>query len=81
MEMVESLVAAISSYKSTMKYRNLDFNGDRSAQHTELHLLMARKYAEHRVKLFGPVSAHSISDTDIRELDEKEKDEYYKKVK
>eukprot|EP00794_Sanderia_malayensis_P014422 gene14422-biopygen11518 len=80
-EMVECLIAAISSYKSKMEYRNLDFDGDRPAQYTQLRLLMAEKYAEKGVELFGPVAAHSISDNDIQKLNEKEKKVYYHKVK
>ena len=79
--MVANLTAAISSYKITMEYRNLDFDGDRPAQYTQLRLLMAEKYAEKGVELFGLVAAHSISDNDIQKLNRKEKSEYYHKVK
>ena len=78
--MVENLIAAISRYKIKVEYRKLEFDGDRSAQYTQLRLLMAEKYAEKGVELFGPVTAHSLSDNDIQQLNNKETSEYYHKV-
>ena len=71
--MVENVIAAISSYKMKMEDRKWNFDGDRPAQYTQLCLLMAEKYAEKGVELFGPVTAHSMSDNDIQKLNEKEK--------
>ena len=53
--MVENLINQLSSYKSCMEYRSLDFNADKPAQYKYLRTEMAKLYAEQDEELFGPV--------------------------
>ena len=53
--MIEHLIDCLLEYKSSMTYKNLDFDADKPMQYKELRLLLASIYKED-VSLFGPLA-------------------------
>ena len=72
-EMIESLIKFLHKFKSSMEFKNLDFDGDRIAQYTWLREEMARISDDD--DLFGPVVPYSPN-VCIAEMSEKEKLEH-----
>ena len=72
-EMIESLIKFLHKFKSTMEFKNLDFDGDRIAQYSWLREEMARISDDD--DLFGPVVPY-CPNVCIAEMREKEKLEH-----
>lgn len=89
-KMVEDLINSIDLYKSSMEYKNLDFDADKTAQYAWLREQMAEIYKEENESFFGPVKAPTLPQN-INELTKEEQkeakklfkkqDELYKKGK
>ena len=75
-EMVADLLACRKTYKATMEFQGLDFDGDRPAQICDVRKEMVKLYNE----IFSVVEATSSS-APLQELSEEEKDVYLKKKK
>ncbi|CAB3979955.1 Hypothetical predicted protein [Paramuricea clavata] len=73
-EMVENLIDFLSVYKSSMEYKSLDFDADKSAQYKHLRQEMAKLYADEDKVLFGPVR-EVLPIENIDELSNEEKAE------
>ena len=72
--MIENLIDCLSSYKSIMEYRSLDFDADKPAQYKHLRKEMAKLYADEDESLFGPVSQDlPLSDNEFDEMSDEEK--------
>ena len=79
--MIENLINCLSSYKSLMEYKSLDFDADKPAQYKHLRREMAKLYADEDESLFGPVSQKMpLSDDDLEELSDEEKAQVKKEV-
>ena len=75
-KMVADLLACLKTYKATMEFQGLDFDGDRPAQICDVRKGMAKLYDD----IFGVVET-SPSSVPLQELSEEEKDVYLKKKK
>ena len=71
--MVENLINQLSSYKSSMEYRSLDFDADKPAQYKYLRTEMAKLFAEQDEELFGPVSL-TLPSKNIDEINDEERE-------
>ena len=76
-DMVENLINQLSSYKSAMEYRSLDFDADKPAQYKYLRIEMAKIYAEQDEELFGPISL-TLPSENIEELSGEEREQLKK---
>ena len=76
-EMIETLIKFLHKFKSTMEFKNLDFDGDRIVQSNWLREEMARTFDDD--DLFGPVVPYSAN-VCIAEMSEKEKFEHKRRV-
>ena len=76
-DMVENLINQLSSYKSSMEYRSLDFDADKPAQYKYLKTEMAKLYAEQDEELFGPVSL-TLPSENIDEMNDEEREQLKK---
>ena len=72
--MIENLIDCLSSYKSIMEYRSLDFDVDKPAQYKHLRKEMAKLYADEDESLLGPVSQDlPLSDNELDEMSDQER--------
>ena len=55
--MVDDLLHALGEFKANMKYRNVDFNADKTKQYEAVRKAMARKYSFGDVNLFGFIAS------------------------
>ena len=79
-KMIENLIDSLQSYKATMLYKGLDFNGDKSHQYKEIRISMAKIYLDKDVTLFGPVTSPSLPE-DFKDLSKEEQKKSKKLVK
>ena len=70
-DMIEHLIDCLLDYKSSMTFKNLDFDADKPAQYKHLRVAMANIYEED-VSLFGPLAVTSLPD-DFEQLSKEDK--------
>ena len=78
--MIEDLLISIESYKSSMEFKNRDFDADKSAQYTYVRKEMSEIYKDIDENLFGPVET-PVLPQNFNELTTEEKKEVNKKFK
>ena len=61
----------VNHVKANIKYRNVDFNADKTKQYVAARKVMARKYSSGDVDLFGPEETYAIPE-DVEESQRKE---------
>ena len=70
-DMIENLIDCMLNYKSSMLYKNLDFNADKVGLYREVRLAMAELYKNEEEQHFGPpvgaVIANATNEKDFRE--------------
>ena len=69
--MIVHLLDCLLDYKSSMTFKNLDFDADKPAQYKQLHVAMAGIYVAY-VSLFGPLAVSPLPN-DFEKLSKEDK--------
>ena len=64
--MIEDLLNALKSYKTTMEYNNLDFNADKTKRYEAVRIALAKIY-DGEERPFGPITMSNMAENLIQE--------------